>query len=169
MEILADLGEMRVARATREHIPAIERLLADDPTSPEHVATTNLVSDDLLGAAPAGVDLQAIFTRIVTDPNQTLLVVLDDGDRVIGTMQVTLLPTMARGGGIRAIVSGARIRAGADSIGIARRVFEWMTGYARDNGARVLIVVTDKNRAHIRGFYTTMGFRASHEGLVLPL
>lgn len=169
MEILADLGDVSVARATREHISAIERLLADDPTSPQHVATTNLVSDDLLGESPVEADLDATFTRIDSDPNQTLLVVLDDGDRAIGTLQLSLLPTMARGGGVRAIVTGARVRAGADSISISRRVFEWLTGHARDKGARVLLVVTDKNRAHLQGFYTTMGFRASHEGLVLPL
>ena len=169
MEILAVLGDVSVARATRDHISAIERLLADDPTSPQHVATTNLVSDDLLGAGPVGPDHDATIARHHQDPTHPLIGVLDDGDRAIGTLQLSLLPTMARGGGIRALVTSARVRAGADSVSISRRVFQWMTGYAREKGARVLIVVTDKNRAHIHGFYTTMGFRASHEGLVLPL
>ncbi|TBT85864.1 GNAT family N-acetyltransferase [Propioniciclava sinopodophylli] len=169
MDFLVDLGDVCVARATREHISAIERLLADDPTSPQHVATTNLVSDDMLGEGPQGADLEEAFARIDADPNQDLFVVLDDGDRAIGTMQLSLLPTMARGGGIRGVVTGARIRAGADSIIIARRVVGWLAEHARERGARVLIIITDKNRAHIHGFYTTMGFRQSHEGLVLPL
>ncbi|MDO5534615.1 MAG: GNAT family N-acetyltransferase [Propionibacteriaceae bacterium] len=169
MEILADLGDVSVARATREHISAIERLLADDPTSPKHVATTNLVSDDLLGEGPDGADLEVAFERIDNDPHQDLFVVLDEGDRAIGTFQLSLLPTMARGGGIRGIVTGARVRAGADSISIARRVLDWLSDHARERGARVLIIITDKNRSHIHGFYTTMGFRKSHEGMVLPL
>lgn len=169
MEILADLGDVAVARATREHVSTIERLLADDPTSPQHVATTTLISDDLLGAGPADPDLEAIFDVIDADPHQELLVILDEGDRAIGTLQITFVQTMARGGGARAVVSGARVRAGADSLGIAKRVFAWVVEHCRERGARVLIVISDKNRAHIHGFYTTMGFRPSHDGLTLTL
>ena len=86
MEILADLGDVSLARATRDHVGTIERLLADDPTSPRHVATNTLISDDLLGVGPADADLEAVFEQIVADPNQALIVVLDEGDRVIGTL-----------------------------------------------------------------------------------
>lgn len=169
MEILADLGDVAVARASRDHLPTIERLLADDPTSPRHVATTTLVSDDMLGQAPGDADLERAFALIDADPHQLLAVVVDEGDRVVGTFQVSLLPTLARGGAVRAIVTGARIRSGTDSIAIAKQVFGWVVEYARDQGARVLVVNTDKTRAHIHGFYTTMGFRPSHDALVLPL
>lgn len=169
MEILADLGDVSLARATRDHVGTIERLLADDPTSPRHVATNTLISDDLLGVGPADADLEAVFEQIVADPNQELIVVLDEGDRVIGTLQLTFVRTLARGGVARAVVSGARIRAGHDSLGIAKRMFAWAIDHARSRGARVLIVMSEKNRAHIHGFYTTMGFRPSHDGLTLPL
>lgn len=169
MEILADLGDIAVARATREHVGTIERLLADDPTSPRHVATTTLTSDDILGAGPADADLLAAFEVIDADPNQEVLVVLDDGDRAIGTVQVTFVPSLARGGGVRAVVTGARVRAGDDSISIAKRVFAWLIEHSRERGARVVVVLSEKDRAHIHGFYTTMGFRASHDGLTLPL
>lgn len=169
MQILADLDGFSVVRATREHLPTIERLLADDPTSPRHVATTTLISDDLLGPTPEDPDLEAVFASLDADPNQLLAVVVDDGERVVGTLQLTLVPTLARGGGVRAFVSGARIRAGSDSVAIGKRVFAWVVDHARSRGARVLVVITDKNRAHIHGFFTTMGFRSSHDGLVLPL
>lgn len=169
MEILAELETATIVRATHEHIPTIERLLADDPTSPHHVATTTLISDEVLGQTPFEANLEAIFDQIDSDPNQALLVVLDDGDRVIGTLQISFLTTMARGGGIRAVVSGARIRAGADSITIGKEVFTWLVGYTKSRGARVLMVTSDKDRAHINGFFTTMGFRASHDTLTLPL
>lgn len=169
MQILADLDDLLIAKATRDHLGVIERLLADDPTSPSHVATTTLVGDELLGDAPPGADLAAAFERIDADPNQLLAVVLDDTERVIGTFQLSLIPTLARGGGVRAMVNGARIRAGKDSVLIAKRVFGWIVQYSRKEGARVLLVVTDKARAHLYGFYTTMGFRSSHDGLTLPL
>lgn len=169
MEILVDLGDVSLARATREHVPTIERLLADDPTSPRHVATATLVSDDILGAGPPDADLNAVFDLIDADPHEELLVILDEGDRVIGTLQLSFVHTMARGGGVRAVVSGARVRGGSDSISIAKRVFAWVVDHCRARGARVLIVMSDKNRAHLHGFFTTMGFRPSHDGLTLPL
>ncbi|MFP5416166.1 MAG: GNAT family N-acetyltransferase [Actinomycetes bacterium] len=169
MEILAELDGISVARATPALIPTIERLLADDPTSPQHVATTTLISDDALGPTPEGSDLTQAFARIDSDPNQLLAVILDEDERVIGTFQLTFMPSMSRGGAVRAIVSGARVRAGSDSIAIGKRVFSWLVEHARNQGARMLVVITDKNRAHIHGFYTTMGFRPSHDGLTMPL
>ncbi len=169
MEILAELDGAAVVRATAEHIPTIERLLADDPTSPQHVATTTLIGDEVLGPAPTEGDLAEAFARIDADPNQLLAVILDDADRVIGTLQLSFVTTMARGGGVRAHVSGARIRAGADSIALGKQVFAWVVGYAKSRGARVLMVTIDKDRAHIQGFFTTMGFRAGHDTLTLPL
>ena len=169
MQILVELGEVAVARAAREHLPTIARLLADDPTSPQYVATTTLSSDDILGPLREVLDLEPYFDRIDADPNQLLAVVLDEGDRVIGTFQLTMLPTLARGGAVQAIVSAARIRAGSDSVAVAKRVFAWVIEHARKQGARALVVVADKDRAHTHGFFTTMGFRTSHDGLVLPL
>ena len=89
MQILADLDDILIAKATRDHLSVIERLLADDPTSPNHVATTTLIGDEVLGEAPAGADLVAAFERIDADPNQVLAVILDDTERVIGTFQLS--------------------------------------------------------------------------------
>ncbi|WP_232547227.1 GNAT family N-acetyltransferase [Propioniciclava soli] len=169
MEILAYLDDVSIARATRDDVDIIERLLADDPTSPKHVATTTLISDDILGEAHETCGLATAFERIDRDPNQLLAVVLDDTERVIGTFQLSFLSTMARGGAMRAIVNGARIRAGDDSVAVGRDVFRWIKERARTEGARVLMVATEKDRSHVHGFYTTMGFRPTHEGLTLVL
>lgn len=169
MQILAELDDIAIARATSEQLATIERLLADDPTSPRHVATTTLTSDDLHGVQPAGRDLTQLFERIDADPNQFLAVILDDGSRVIGTFQLTWVPSLAHSGSIKALVSGVRIRSGADSVSVGRRSLMWAADHARAEGARALLVVTDKNRAHVHGFYRTLGFRPTHDGFVLPL
>ena len=75
MEMLVDLGDVCVARATRDDVGTIERLLADDPTSPQHVATNTLISDDLLGVGHTDTDLGEVFDEIRADPNQDLLVI----------------------------------------------------------------------------------------------
>lgn len=169
MEILAELGDVAVARAEQAHLPTIARLLADDPKSPQYVATTTLISDELLGPLRAVLDLEPFFARIDADPNQLLAVILDEGDRVIGTFQISLIPTLGRGGALLAVASNARVRAGSDSVPVAKRVFSWVIDYARAQEAKALVVITDKDRAHMHGFFTTMGFRSSHDGLVLPL
>ncbi len=169
METLGYLDDLVIARAAREHLPVIERLLADDQTSPRHVATANLLSDDMLGAPCEPSRVETMFAQIDADPNQVLAVVLDDTERVVGTFQLSFVPTLARGGALRTLVTGARIRSGSDAVAIARQVFGWITEHARRRGARVLIVTIDKDHAHMLGFYTTLGFRPSHEGLTLPL
>lgn len=169
MDTLVYLDAISIARATREHIPSIERLLADDPTSPRHVATTTLIGDSVLGDPPEDADLEAAFDRIDSDPNQLLAVVLDESERVVGTFQLTFLTTMARGGGTRAIITGARVQSRPDALAIAKDVFTWIADYAASVGARALIVSTERDRSHIHGFYTTMGFRHTHDGLTLPL
>ncbi|MFT3876168.1 MAG: GNAT family N-acetyltransferase [Propioniciclava sp.] len=169
MEILAELGDVAVARADQEHLPTIARLLADDPTSPQYVATTTLISDEILGPLRAVFDLEPFFERIIADPNQLLAVVLDEGDRAIGTFQLTMIPTLGRGGALLAVASNARVRAGADSVAVSKRVFTWVIEHARAQGAKALLVIAEKERAHMHGFFTTMGFRPTHDGLVLPL
>lgn len=169
MDILARLGDIALVRATAAHLAAIERLLADDPTSPDHVATTTLIGDNILGETPEGADLDAAFGHIDSDPNQLLAVALDSDSTVIGTFQLTFLTTLARGGGTRVIVTGARFRSGPDAVAQARETFAWIARYAAERGARAIAVSTERDRAHIHGFYTTLGFRYTHDGLSLPL
>lgn len=169
MDTLVYLDTVSIARATAEHVPVIERLLADDPTSPQHVATTTLVGDSVLGEGPDDADLTAAFEVIDADPNQLLAVIMDDTGHVIGTFQVSLLTSLARGGGSRAIITGARIRSGPDAVDVAKQILAWITEYAASRGARAVVVSTERDRAHIQSFYTTLGFRHTHDGLSLPL
>ncbi len=48
-------------------------------------------------------------------------------------------------------------------------LFGWVESRARQRGCRMVQLTTDKRRPDARRFYEAMGFRATHEGMKLPL
>src|SRR6185503_4532077 len=84
-------------RAAREDVPAIVELIAADQ----------------IGATRDGGDLapyERAFEAIDSDPAQLLVTVTDDGDAVVGTLQLTFIPGLARRGGLRAQIEAVRVR-----------------------------------------------------------
>lgn len=86
----------RVRRAVHEDVPAIVRLLADDPLGAQREDLGDLTA------------YLSAFERIDADPAHEL-VVLDDDGTVVGTLQLTLLPGLSRRGVTRAQVEGVRV------------------------------------------------------------
>ena len=76
------------------------------------LALVELLSDDVLGKDREFSDLDpyfAAFTEIDEDPHQLLVAVRDDAGVVVGTMQLTLLPGLARGGAKRLQIEAVRL------------------------------------------------------------
>jgi GNAT superfamily N-acetyltransferase len=163
MDVLAQLGlgspPVRLRRARRSDVTAIVGLLADDP----------------LGAGRDGVrtaaDLAAYeqaFGRVDRDPAQ-LLVVAEAEGAVIGTMQLSFLPGLARRGATRAQIEAVRVAAGWRSRGLGSAMLGWAIGEARRRDCALVQLTTDKSRGEAHRFYAKLGFVASHEGLKLAL
>lgn len=146
----------RVRRATRDDVPAIVDLLADDP----------------LGAKREDVGDRAAylsaFDRIDADPAHAL-VVLDDGGVVVGTLQLSLLPGLSRQGATRAQVEGVRVAATHRGQRLGEQLVEWALDEARGRGAVLVQLTTDASRADAHRFYERLGFVASHVGMKLAL
>lgn len=108
------------------------------------------------------------FAAIDADPSELLLVV-DDGPRVIGTMQLSFLPGLSRRGAKRAQIEAVRIDSRYRSEGTG----EWLIGRAieeaRRRGCSLVQLTSDKSRTDALRFYARLGFVASHEGLKLEL
>ncbi|MDF8265960.1 GNAT family N-acetyltransferase [Luteipulveratus flavus] len=154
------VGELRdgqqVVRAEVSHLPAIVDLLTDD-----HLGSAReRPADD-----PA---YAAAFEAIAADPNQLLAVVLAD-ETVVGTLQLTFIPGLSRGGALRAQIEGVRVAASQRGSGLGSAAFEWAIEYARERGAALVQLTTDKSRPQAKTFYERLGFVASHEGMKLPL
>jgi GNAT superfamily N-acetyltransferase len=146
-------------RATRDDLPAIVRLLIDDPLGRSREAPSE--ADD---SGPYDV----AFTAIESDPAQ-LLVVATEGIEVVATMQLSFIPGLTRRGALRAQAEAVRVAASHLSRGLGAAMFQWAIDEARSRGCPIVQPTTDKTRADAHRFYERLGFTASHEGYKLRL
>ena len=150
--------EIRLRAATRDDVPHVIRMLADDP----------------LGARreeyrlPLPERYYAAFDAIDADPNNELVLACL-GERVIGVLQITYTPHLTYRGGWRATVEGVRVDASLRSSGAGRKMLEWAIDRARRRGCHLVQLTSDKSRPDAIRFYEGLGFVASHEGLKLHL
>lgn len=136
--------------ARRADLPRIVALLADDP----------------LGAAREGAEMAAYlvaFDEIEANPMHQLIVVEDAG-AILGCCQLTILSGLSRGGARRALIEAVRVVDARRSQGIGARLMAECELRARDAGATILQLTTDKSRQRAHDFYERLGFVASHVG-----
>ena len=145
-----------IRKATREEVPAIIAMLADDP----------LGSKRENYADPLPEVYYEAYERINADPNQELMVVMD-GEEVIGTFQMTYIPYLSYQGGIRAQIETVRIHASRRGQGLGEKVFRWAIERAKQKGTHLIQLTSDKKRPDAIRFYEKLGFVATHEGFKL--
>ncbi len=150
---------VELRRATLEDLGAIVRLLADDPLGQAR-AEPGVVAD----LRP----YRRAFELIDADPAQ-LLVVASGGDEVVGTMQLSFIPGLARRGGLRAQIEAVRVHESYRSQRLGTALVEWAIAEARRRGCTLVQLTTDKTRTDAHRFYSRLGFVASHEGLKMQL
>jgi GNAT superfamily N-acetyltransferase len=138
-------------------------------------ALVALIAADQLGAARDGVrdgaDLAAYtaaFEAIDADPAH-ILVVAESAGEVVGTMQLSFLPGLARRGALRAQIEAVRVAGSARGGGLGGAMMEWAIDEARRRGCALVQLTTDKSRTGAHRFYQRLGFVASHEGMKLAL
>lgn len=145
--------------ATREDLPAVVRLLADDPLGATREEATNPLPESYYAALEA----------IDGDPNNEVIVAEAEDGTLIGVLQITFVPGLTYRGGWRSLVEGVRVAAEFRSGGVGRRLFEWAIARARERGCHMVQLTTDKSRPDAVRFYESLGFTASHEGMKLRL
>ncbi|MPV37800.1 GNAT family N-acetyltransferase [Georgenia subflava] len=146
---------------------AVDRASADDLP-----ALVELLRDDELGAARESAPpeaYEAAFAAIDADPNQFLACVRDGAGDVVATMQLTLMPSLSRGGAVRLNVETVRVGSGARGRGLGGAMFEWAHEFGRRRGASIVQLTSDKGRIAAHRFYARLGYEATHEGFKRPL
>jgi GNAT superfamily N-acetyltransferase len=146
---------VRLRRARADDVPALVRLMSDDAIS------AGRESDDL---AP----YERAFARIDAESAQVLVVGELDGEPVC-TLQLTVIPGLARGGALRGQIEAVRVRSDLRSRGIGEAMVRWAEGELRSRGCAVAQLTTDKRRTDAHRFYARLGWVASHEGFKRPL
>ncbi|BAC71994.1 GNAT family acetyltransferase [Streptomyces avermitilis] len=150
------MEDLEIRPAVAGDIPAIVAMLADDPLGAQRESP-----DDL---APYLTALE----RLAKDPNQHLVVAVRE-DRVIGTLQLTIIPGLSRRGSTRSIIEGVRIHADERGSGLGTRLIEWAVDESRRQGCQLVQLTSDATRTAAHRFYERLGFEASHVGFKLPL
>lgn len=143
-----------IRSATRQDLPAIITLLADDSLGAKREDP----------AIPLQDCYQLAFEAIEVDPNNEL-VVATAADQILGVLQITFIPNLTYKGGWRAQVEGVRVSEPFRSSGIGRSMFEWAIDRAQEKGCMLVQLTTDKLRPDALRFYESLGFIASHEGM----
>lgn len=150
------MGDLDIRPATTDDVSAIVTMLADDPLGAQRESP-----DDL---AP----YLAALERLVSDPNQHLVVATRE-DRVVGTLQLTVIPGLSRRGATRSIVEGVRIHADERGSGLGTRLIEWAIEESRRQNCQLVQLTSDNTRTDAHRFYERLGFTASHVGFKLAL
>lgn len=153
--------EFTLRRAVENDLGALMRLLADDPIS---AARGDQAADADIGA------YRSALLEITADPANELLVVADDGGELVGTMQLTRIPGMARRGSTRLLVEAVRVRSDTRSGGIGTAMMRWVTDNAAPAlGASLVQLTSDAARTDAHRFYERLGFVGSHRGFKYPV
>ncbi|OUS96805.1 GNAT family N-acetyltransferase [Rhodococcus sp. NCIMB 12038] len=141
----------RVQRAGRADVPALVALL----------------SDDEIGRTREGAEMaryEEAYDAIARDSSHYLAVVRAEDDRIIGTMQLTIIPGLSRGGTTRLQIEGVRVTATERSHGVGTAMLEWAHDHGRHRGATLVQVTTDRARDRAQAFYARLGYDDSHVG-----
>ena len=152
---LRDGARLELRRAAREDLAALVRMIHDDQVS-------------CSGESPDLAPYEDAFRRVDGDPAQLLVAAVLDGE-VVGTLQLTVIPGLARAGALRGQVEAVRVRADRRDRGIGEAMLRWAVDEARRRGCALLQLTTDKRRTDAHRFYARLGFVASHDGMKLAL
>ncbi|WLW53725.1 GNAT family N-acetyltransferase [Streptomyces sp. YU58] len=150
------MGDLDIRPATTDDVSAIVALLADDPLGAQRESP-----DDL-------TPYLAALERLASDPNQHLVVAVREG-RIVGTLQLTVIPGLSRRGATRSVVEGVRVHADERGSGLGTRLMEWAIEESRRQDCRLVQLTSDNTRTDAHRFYERLGFTASHVGFKLQL
>lgn len=146
---------LSIRQAEFKDLPAVVQLLAQDKLGQKRENYT----------LPLPQSYVTAFEKIDSDSNQELVVLENEKAETVGTLQLTFIPYLTYRGGTRAQIEAVRIREDQRGKGLGKNLLEWAIQRAKDRGAHILQLTTDKQRPEALKFYESLGFVASHEGM----
>lgn len=149
-------GTVTVARAGRGDVADIVALLRDDE----------------IGSGREGADLDAYesaFDRVDADDNQLLVIARAEDGRAVGTMQLSFVPGLTRGGATRLLIEGVRVHSDLRGSGLGSALFAWAHDQGRARGAALAQLTSDKRRPEAHRFYERLGYTSTHDGFKMEL
>jgi GNAT superfamily N-acetyltransferase len=149
---------MLLREATREDLPTIVRMLADDELGKKR----HRVEDPLPG------EYYAAFDAIAASPSNRLYVAEVDGE-IVGTMQLTFIPGLDYLGADRMLIEAVRVARDRRNAGLGKAMIAEAIDIARRRGCQRVELTSSASRRDAHRFYERLGFVASHVGMKLML
>ncbi|WP_405389733.1 GNAT family N-acetyltransferase [Streptomyces sp. NBC_01102] len=150
------MSDLEIRPAALNDIPAVVAMLADDPLGSRRESPEDL--------SP----YEAAFRRLADDRNQHLVVAVRE-ERVVGTLQLTVIPGLSRRGATRSIIEGVRVHADERGGGLGTQLIQWAVDESRRQDCQLVQLTSDATRTDAHRFYERLGFTASHVGFKLTL
>jgi GNAT superfamily N-acetyltransferase len=98
-----------------------------------------------------------------------LLVVAERNGAIVGTLQLSYLPGLARKGALRGQIEAVRIAKDRRGGKLGEAMFAWAIDECRARGCTLLQLTTDKAWPDAPRFYDRLGFEPTHVGYDLKL
>jgi len=149
---------LTIRLATRDDVPSIVRMLADDILGAKREAYADPLPQAYYDA----------FAEIEAMPGTEQIVAERDGV-IVGSMQLTCIPGISKIGMKRAIIEAVRIDASLRGNGLGSELIRWAIDRAQQKGCGVVQLTSDKARIDAHRFYERLGFKGSHLGMKLEL
>ena len=153
---MADTLTFRDAAAA--DLPTIVAMLAEDQIGGRR--------DD--PSEPLDPAYLAAFGAIDAAPRERLIVAELDG-RVVGTMQLTLLPGLNNRGAWRGQIESVRVAGDRRSMGLGARMIGWALDWFRRNDCFMAQLTSNNDRVAAHRFYERLGWKRSHAGFKIEL
>ncbi|MFH9608543.1 GNAT family N-acetyltransferase [Streptomyces sp. NPDC017448] len=150
------MSDLEIRPVASDDLAPVVAMLADDPLGSQRESPGDL--------APYRV----AFQRLVDDPNQHVVVAVREG-RVVGTLQLTIVPGLSRRGATRSIIEGVRVHSDERGSGLGTRLIQWAVDESRRQNCQLVQLTSDATREDAHRFYERLGFTASHVGFKLAL
>ena len=146
-----------IRRARRDDVPEIIAMLADD-----HLGRARERLED-----PLPQSYYRAFEVVENNPNLTLVVAEDETGRVVGCLQLAVLPGLSSQGASRGLLEDVRVATDCRSRGIGEKLVQWAVTEARAKGCSLVELLTHQSRVDAQRFYKRLGFTASHVGMTV--
>ena len=95
--------------------------------------------------------------------------VVDDGKEIVGTLQLTFIAGLARGGLKRGLIEAVRVASDRRGEKIGEAMIAWVLDKCRRESCGIVQLTTDKSRTDAHRFYDRLGFEPSHIGYKMML
>jgi ribosomal protein S18 acetylase RimI-like enzyme len=153
---MTEASSITIRLARREDVPAIVAMLADDRLGRGRERLED----------PLPPSYFAAFEALDRDPN-IRLVVAEEGGRVVGCLQLCVLPGLSSQGASRGLLEDVRVASDRRSRGIGEQLVRWAVAESRAKGCKLVELLTHHTRADAQRFYERLGFERSHVGMTI--